>query len=130
MQLEIVTHLRVGLDDAADALRGYATFLVDGRRGHESLGFEMIRVGQVAHHRHRVVRLVLDVGEDDDAGFVRQCGAAHEGDAGGKQEQALEFHGFEDRQRSRRAAKSMKDSSRHWLNVRILGATLSVARTG
>jgi hypothetical protein len=55
----------------------------------------MVRVDVVAHKRHGVVRLVLDVGEDEDAGFCRggktQGGGAEKSGAE-YEEEGAEFH--------------------------------------
>jgi hypothetical protein len=38
--------------------------------GDQALGIVVIRIHQEAHHRHRVIGLVLDIGQDKHAGLL------------------------------------------------------------
>ena len=67
--LEIVADLPVGRDDLADALGRDLVLLVDRRRCDEPLDVPLVGIDEEAHQRHRIVGFVLDVGEDEDAGF-------------------------------------------------------------
>ena len=67
VHLQVVADLPVRLDDLADARRGGLVALVDRRGRDEALDVELVRVRQEPDHRLRIVRLVLDVREDEDA---------------------------------------------------------------
>ena len=67
MRRERRVHLLVCIDHLLNDVRPDFVPHPGRRRGDESLDVELIRVYQESHHRHLVVRLVGDVGHDDDA---------------------------------------------------------------
>jgi hypothetical protein len=90
--LKVVADFAVGRHDPADGFGRDLRALVDGGGGDQAFDVEVVRVGQEPHERHGVVGLVLDVGEDEDAGFGRG-GADEEG--GAEQEAGVEIHGVQ-----------------------------------
>ena len=72
MEIEIVTDLAVGLDDLLDTPGSRLVLLMDGRGGNQALDLELVGVSEKANHGHSIVRLVLDIGENEDAGLF--CG--------------------------------------------------------
>ena len=62
---QIVADLAVGLHQSLDPLRRRAIGEVHRRGGHQGFGVPLIGVEQKPNQRHRIVRLVLDVGQHD-----------------------------------------------------------------
>ena len=63
-------HLCVRVEQCVDDVGPDLVPHPGGRRGHQPLDVELVRVDEEPHHRHLVVRLVGDVGHHDDPGFL------------------------------------------------------------
>ena len=72
MLQQVRPHLGVGVDHRVDDVGPHAVPHPRGRRRHQALDVELVRVDEEPDHRHLVVRLVGDVGKDDDARLRRR----------------------------------------------------------
>ena len=67
MLCEVVANLAVCAYQFADSRGSGLSLLMDGCRGDKRFHIPVIRVDEEANHRLRVIGLILDVGEHDDA---------------------------------------------------------------
>lgn len=72
--LQIVAHLAVGLDDPTNPFGRHAPLLMNRSRGDQALDIIVIGICQETHHRHGIVRFVLDIGEHEDARLLSRRG--------------------------------------------------------
>ncbi len=86
MRLEVVPDLAVGLDDLADTPRGGLVPLMHGRGRDQTLDIPLVGICQQADHRHRIVWLVLDVGEHNDAHLLGERQARVDDEYQGKEQ--------------------------------------------